>query len=261
MKKYLTKHNIKTFSLGIIFTLVIGVSIYLLDGKGPKCNIQGIKLHGNLVTYKLPDIIEDITSSEEVIHLIRSANDNKNIKAIVIDIDSSGGSTVAGEEISNAIKNSEKPVISYIRDLGASASYWAISSSDKIYSSSNSRIGSVGVTVSYLSQAEKNKKDGLKYEKISSGKYKDMASPDIDLTNEERNILLRDVNISFNNFMNDISINRNIPLDEVKKFSDGSMVLGEKAIELGLVDEIGDLYLINNYLSEFIKEPLYMCWE
>ncbi|ETB64124.1 TPA: signal peptide peptidase SppA [Candidatus Nomurabacteria bacterium] len=261
MKKHLTKRNTIIFSLGIIFTLVIGISIYLLDSKKSECNIQGIKLHGNLVTYKLPDSTEDKTSSEEVIHMIRSANDNENIKVIVIDVDSSGGSLIAGNEIDNAIKHSEKPVIAYIRDLGASASYLAISSSSRIFSSLNSEVGSIGVTASYLNEVTKNEKDGYEYERLVSGKFKDTGAVARRLTNEEREYVMKDLNYNFENFKQAISDNRGIPIEEVNKLSTGATFPGGKALDLKLVDQIGDLYDVNDYLSEFIKEPLYMCWE
>lgn len=261
MKKYLTKRNITIFSLGIIFTLAIGVSIYLIENKGPKCNIQGIKLHGNLVTYKLPDSTEDKTSSEEVIHLIRSANNDENIKAIVIDVDSLGGSIVAGGEVDHAVKNSDKPVIVYIRDMGASASYWAISSASRIFSSLNSEVGSIGVTASYLNEVNKNEKDGYEYERLVSGKFKDTGALSRKLTNEEREYIMKDLNYNFENFKQAISENRNIPIEEVNKLSTGATFPGGKALDLKLVDQIGDLYDVNDYLSESIKEPLYMCWE
>lgn len=261
MKKYLTKRNIIIFSIGVISTLIIGVGIYLIPEKGNKCNVQGINLHGYLATYKLPDDTEDTTSSEDVIHLIRSANEDKNIKAIVIDIDSTGGSIVAGEEIDNAIKHTDKPVVAYIRDVGASASYWAISSADRIFSSLNSEVGSIGVTASYLNEAAKNEKEGYEYERLVSGKFKDTGALTKRLTNEEREYIMKDLNYNFENFKQAISDNRGIPMEEVNKLSTGATFPGGKSIDLGLVDEIGDLYSVGDYLESQIKEPLYTCWE
>lgn len=261
MKKYLTKRNITIFSLGIIFTLIIGVGIYLIPEKENKCSVQGIKLHGNLVTYKLPDDMEDKTSSEEVIHLIRNANNDKNIKAIVIDVDSTGGSLVSGFEIDNAIKHSDKPVIAYIRDVGASASYLAISSTDRIFSSLNSEVGSIGVVASYLNEVNKNEKEGYEYERLVSGKFKDTGTVSKKLTNEEREYIMKDLNYNFENFKQAISDNRGIPMEEVNKLSTGATFPGGKSIDLGLVDEIGDLYSVGDYLESIIEEPLYICWE
>lgn len=262
MKKIFNKKNIIIFSLGIIFTLIIGVVIYLVSAaEGPTYNVKGIKLYGNLVTYKLPDSTEDQTSSGEVINAIQEANEDSNIKAIVISVNSSGGSLVAGEEISNAIKHSKKPVIAYIRDLGASSSYWAISSADRIFSSKNSEVGAIGVTASYLNEEKKNGKEGYEYERLVSGKFKDTGAVARKLTNEERDYLMKDLNYNFEVFKQAMSDNRGIPMEEVNKISTGASFPGGKALNLKLVDQIGDLYDVNDYLSSFIKESISANWE
>lgn len=233
----------------------------------PSCNVAGINLHGSMLTY-LPlhaegdtDFDYDTVSSEDILWYIQSANDNPNIKSIVLEIDSVGGSPVAGEEIANAIKNSQKPVLGFIRGYGASAAYWAVSGADKIWASKNSDVGGIGVTMSYLNNVENNKKEGYTLEKLSSGKFKDSGSPDAPLTDEERDLFMRDLNIIHKNFIEAISINRNIPIDEVKKFADGSTVLGGKAKELGLIDEIGGITEVENYLEEQLGEVPNICWQ
>lgn len=233
----------------------------------PICNVAGINLRGSLLTY-IPLHAEgdtifdyDIVSSEDVLWYVKSANNNSNIKAVVFEIDSVGGSPVAGEEISNAIKNSEKPIFGFIRKSGISGAYWAISGADKIWASKNSNVGGIGVTMSYLNNAEKNRKEGYAYEKLSSGKFKDSGTPDLPLTKEEKNLFMRDINIIHQNFIETVSINRNIPLEEVKKFADGSTVLGDKAKELKLIDEIGGIYEVEKYLEETMGEKPNICWQ
>lgn len=231
------------------------------------CNVTGINLHGTLATY-IPLHAEgdtlfnyDSVSSEDILWSIKQANNNPKIKAIVIETDSSGGSPIAGEEIAAAVKNSEKPVISFIRDIGASSSYWAISTSDKILASKNSEVGSIGITMSYVSNSKKNEKDGLNYEQLSSGKFKDSGSPNLPLTEEERNLFMRDVKIMYQNFVEAISNNRNIPIDKVESIADGSMVLGEKALELNLIDGIGGINEVEQLLKQETGEEPIICWE
>jgi protease-4 len=228
------------------------------------CSVLGINLHGYLATYITSDgelgYSSDAVASEDITARIEDANKDEKIKAIIIEVDSSGGSPVAGEEVANAIKDSQKPVIAFIRDTGASSAYWAISSADKIFASKNSDIGSIGVTLSYVSNVEKNAKDGYRYEELSSGKYKNSGSPDKPLTEEERALFLRDVKIMYNNFIQAISENRKIPLDKVKSFSDGSTFLGEQAKSLGIIDEIGGLKEVEKYLEEKIGEKPETCW-
>lgn len=230
------------------------------------CTVAGINLHGSIVTYVPPHAENDsyfdydVVGSEDILWAIDNANEDENIKAIVLEVDSVGGSPVAGEEIANAIKNSSKPVVAFVRDIGASAAYWGMSSADRIFASRNSDIGSIGVTMSYLNNVEKNKIEGYTYEELSSGKFKDSGSGDKALTKEEKELFLRDVNIIHENFMQDISINRNIPLEKVKSFSDGSTVLGARALELGLIDEIGGLTEVKTYLKDTLGIEPSICW-
>jgi protease-4 len=151
--------------------------------------------------------------------------------------------------------------VGLIRETGASAAYWAISSADKIFASKNSDVGSIGVTMSYLSNVEKNKKDGYTFEQVSIGKYKDSGYPNKPLTSEEKALFLRDSNIIYENFVKAVSQNRKIPINKVKGFADGSTVLGEKAKSLSLINEIGGIDEVEKYLEEVIGEKPEICWQ
>lgn len=252
-----------------VVVIAVGFLIgYLYYSPTPEhCTVTGINLHGTLYTY-LPlhaegdtDFDYDTVASEDIFSMIEVANQDPAIKAIIVEVDSAGGTPVAGEEIAAAISDSEKPVVAYIRDMGASASYWAISDADRIWASKNSSVGSIGVTMSYLNNTEKNKKEGLTFEKLSSGIFKDAGNADLPLTKEERAVFMRDINIIYENFIEDISINRNIPIEKVRSFADGSTVLGEKAKELGLIDEIGGLDEVEKYLENQLGEYPQTCWQ
>jgi signal peptide peptidase SppA len=270
--------------IGIVtFGVIIGGSIVMFifgsgyttytennDGYYESCNVAGIELHGSLYTYLLEQTVDeygnkigsdsDAVSSENIIWSIEQANLNDNVKAILVEVDSAGGSPIAGEEVLNAIKNSKKPVVALIRERGLSASYLAISSADRIWASKYSDVGSIGVTMSYLNNTEKNRKDGYIYERLSVGKFKDTGSPDLPLTKEEKDLFMRDLNIMYENFVKDVSVNRNIPIEKVKNFADGSSVLGEQAKELGLIDEIGGIDEVKKYLEGQIGETIEVCW-
>lgn len=234
---------------------------------GGSCNVIGINIHGTIQTY-LPEHAEgdpnfdyDSIASENIVYLIEQANKDPEVKAVILEINSPGGSPMAGEEMSIAVTNSEKPIFAYIREIGASAAYFTISGADKIWASKYSDVGGIGVTMSYLNNTENNKKEGYTYEKLSAGKFKDSGSPDLPLSKEERDLFMRDVNIMHKNFMEAVSINRNISLEKVKSFADGSTVLGEQAKKLGLIDEIGGMPEVKKYVEEQIGEKPVLCWE
>ena len=230
------------------------------------CNIAGINLHGELVTYLPAHYFDnlssdpDVIASESVDALIQQAIDAPNIKAIMVEVDSPGGEPVAGEEIANTLKSSIKPTVAVIRQTGASAAYWASTGANKIFASLNSDIGSIGVTASYLESVNKNKSNGLNYVQLSMGKYKDSGNPNRPMTDTEKALVMRDLKIVYNNFINTVSTNRGISVADVTKIADGSTVLGAKAKDLNLIDEIGGVPDATKYLGTTIGEKPSVCW-
>ncbi len=232
------------------------------------CNVYGINLHGDIVTYNSNDayndqydVILDQTSSDDIIWAVNEAQNNDKIKAIVVEIDSYGGSGVAGEEMMTAFKQSKKPVIAFIRNAGLSAAYLAATGAETIFASNFSDVGSIGVTMSYLQETEKNTKEGLSYVDLSSGVYKDTGNPARILSDDEKQLLMRDVKISYEYFVKLVSQNRNLSIEKVKKLADGSSEMGEAALKDGLIDKIGIYPDVLNFLSEKIGTTADICWK
>ncbi len=250
---------------GFIKTPVVATSEEY-SNEDMNCSVMGINLHGMILTYIPPknenDSFEntDVVASEEVSYLIRQANEDESIKAIVLEVDSAGGLPVAGEEIANALKNSSKPTVGVIRSSGLSAAYWAVTGANHIFASRNSDVGSIGVTSSYLDNVGKNQKEGNTYVQLSSGKYKDAGDPDRPLTEEERQLFLRDIKILHKNFVAEVAANRNIPVADIQKIADGSSVLGDNAKALHLIDDIGGMPEVEKYLEGIIGEKPEICW-
>src|SRR3989344_2153821 len=102
------------------------------------CNVLAFSIKGYLSTYipKQPvDQEVDVSSSEDIVDGILSAQSDPDIKAVMLLIDSHGGDGVAGEEIASSLKNFDKPSVAVIRSIGASSAYWASSGANKIYAS------------------------------------------------------------------------------------------------------------------------------
>lgn len=233
------------------------------------CNVLGLTMHGDVVNYvssnNQTDEEEtvgyaDVISSDDIVYQIKEAEYDNNIRAILLDVDSYGGVPVAGEEIANAVFKSTKPVVAVIRQSALSAAYWAISGADRIFASKNSDIGSIGVTASYLENVDKNKFEGLNYVDLSSGLYKDAGNPDRTLTQKEKDLILRDVKITHENFIQDVAVKRDISIEKMREIADGSSVLGETAKALGLIDEIGSFDEAEKYIDGIIGEEPAVCW-
>ncbi|MDD5651437.1 MAG: signal peptide peptidase SppA [Candidatus Nanoarchaeia archaeon] len=187
---------------------------------------------------------------EDVISDIDKANKDSSIKAIILEINSPGGTVVASEEIAKAVKNSKKPVVALIHEVGASGAYWIASASDKIVASEMSVTGSIGVISSYVEFSQLMEKYGITYNDLKAGKYKDIGSPYKELTAEEKTILESVVNKIYDHFVKQVSINRNISEAKVRELATGMIYLGNDAKEFGLIDVIGD----KNKAVEIAKE-------
>lgn len=216
------------------------------------CNTQSISLRGTLT--------EDVAVSEEPYYVesgspdiceqIVRADQDEMIQAIIMEVNSPGGNPFAAEEIEGCIKRADKPVIAYIRDAGTSAAYWSITSADKIYASALSRVGSIGVYISYLDDVKRNEREGQKYHLYSTGKFKDILSPDKPVTKEEEELIMEELRNAHNIFVKTIAENRHISVETLAQISDGRVFNGEQATLIGLIDHVGGLYEVKNYIKE-----------
>lgn len=231
------------------------------------CNVSGIELHGTIDTYitqnsSNQDNTEttDATASEEVVGSINLAEKDEKIKAVILEVDSYGGYPVAAEEIAQAMKRAIKPTVALIRKAGVSAAYWSATGANIIFASANSDVGGIGVTNSYLDNSKKNTKDGLTFNSLSTGTFKDMQNPDKSLTEAERKLIMRDAYIINDNFTITVATNRNLDINKVKAMTDGSSMLGEAALQNGLIDKIGGIAEVKDYLKGKIGEDVEICW-
>lgn len=271
------KEKIKTtlkiiFFAAVVLTMaMIWCGVYILwSGSGlsgaedqflcPKnSNVAVISIKGQIVTHADllgPDVL-DFTSSEEIVSYINKAEQDDDIRALIVEIDSYGGYPVAAEEIMNALKRMSKPTVTVIREGAVSAAYLIASGTDRIYASEVSDIGGIGVTGSYLDYSQQKKKDGIIYQQLSSGKFKDAGDPDKELTSEEKELLMRDIKIVHEAFIKRVAENRGLDIKKIEKLADGSTIMGVAAKENGLIDETGDIYSAKAWISDELKiEPI-----
>ncbi|MDP4009214.1 MAG: S49 family peptidase, partial [bacterium] len=227
------------------------------------CNVLAFSIKGYLSTYipKQPvDQEVDVSSSEDIVDGILTAQNDPDIKAVMLLVDSPGGDGVAGEEVASALKSFDKPSVAVIRSIGASSAYWAATGADKIYASKISDVGSIGVTASYLDESNKNTKDGYTFIELSSAKYKDTGDPNKPLMQEEKEILLSDVRKAHKVFVEDVATNRGLELKVVESLANGLTYIGEDALKSGLIDEIGDITTATKYVEDQIGEKAEICW-
>lgn len=185
-------------------------------------------------------------SSGRIMADLRNAAKDTSVKAVLLRINSPGGSVTAAEEITRELKRfketSKKPIVATFGDTAASAAYYIASPCDKIYANASTLTGSIGVYIGSMNVEELYKKIGLDSVMIKSGVHKDILSPTRTMTPEEKDILQSMVNEMYEQFIQTVSEGRKLPLDTVRALADGRVYSGAQGKNLGLVDEIGNYY-------------------
>ena len=209
-------------------------------------NIEGTIVSGGDVQDNIFQQSTGVTSGS-IMRQIRDAAQDSSVKALVLNINSGGGSATAAEEIGRELKrfkeNTKKPIVATMGDMGASAAYWiAACSSDKIYANSTTMTGSIGVYMPYMNTQELFKKIGINSEKIKSGPYKDILSSDRPMTEAEKILLQNMVTEIYNEFITVVVTGRKMDEAHVRNLADGRIYTGSQAKKLGLVDELGNYY-------------------
>jgi len=234
-----------------LFLVSYLIATFMSDETFSAGNIAVIPITGTILVGDSSYLLDQtITSSSQVIEYIESAEQNPSIKAIVFEINSGGGSAVAAKEIVDAIKRTEKPTYALVREIAASAAYWIASATDNIIANELSIIGNIAATSSYLEFSGLLDHYNITYQRLVSGKFKDIGSPFRKLTDEEIEILQTFLNKTHTHLVNSIAENRNINKEIIDKISTGNIFIAQQAKELNLIDEFGDYYTLKNKIKQ-----------
>jgi protease IV len=167
--------------------------------------------------------------------------DNDTVKAVVIAINSPGGTTAGGEELYEAIGKlrAKKPVVSYIKELGASAAYMTAIATDRIFARRLSIVASIGVLFQTYNAGKLMETIGIGSDKVASGPLKAEPSLDHPMTPEVRASLQSLVDDSFSWFVDIVAERRGLTRAQVLPLADGRVMTGNQGLQAKLIDEIG----------------------
>ena len=235
---------ISSLMAGIISLFIPDDSLDITTG-----NIALIPISGFISSGKMSAFGDDITPATETIKNIEKAAKAGNIKAIIFEINSPGGTPVASDEIASAIKKVNKTKVAYIREIGTSGAYWIASATDYIFANKMSITGSIAVVASYLEFSGFLSRYNITYQRLVSSEYKDMGSPFKKLSSVEERLLKKQINLIHDYFVEEIAINRDLSKENAEKIATGEFFLGMEAKELGLIDEIGGKYEAIAYIE------------
>ena len=199
-----------------------------------------------------------ITTDAERSELFSQLADDDNISAVVVSINSPGGTTAGGEELYQSLREiaEQKPVVSTIGELGASAAYMAAIATDHILARNLSIVGSIGVYYQHVDAGKLFETIGIDLDKVASGPLK--SEPDFDepITPEVRESLAELVDSSFQYFVDLVAERRALTRPQTLALADGRILSGVMALEAGLIDATGgEAEAIQWLVSEHAIDP------
>ncbi len=243
----------------IILTATVGFFSLGLNGVSDgECNIAVMPIEGQIMPFgtgiEYPEFTVTPRDVRNFLTLVE--NDDLFIEGVMFEINSPGGTPVASEDIAKQINALTLPNVALIGDIGASGGYMVASAADRIFASAMSDVGSIGVTMSYIEESEKNKEEGYTYVPLTTGQYKDAGDPNKPLSAVDREYFQDQLDSIHDEFVNLVATNRNLSTDEVRLLANGSTLIGQKAVEAKLVDEIGDRNTVRAYFAEKLGKDI-----
>lgn len=218
-----------------VFFLTLAVTVASFMGR-PANFVIGDKIG-------VVEVYGAIVDSRQIIEQLHDFRDNNSVKAVVLRIDSPGGGVGPSQEIHDEVKlvDAVKPVVVSMGAVAASGGYYIAASAREIVANPGTITGSIGVIMEFTNYQELLDKIGLNSVIVKSGEYKDIGSPTREMTATERQILQDLIDDVHSQFVTSVAEGRNIDESAVRSIADGRIFSGRRAMEMGLVDRMGNL--------------------
>lgn len=193
-------------------------------------------------------------NASSIARKIRTLADKKEVKALLLDINSPGGTVAAVQDIYNALnyfRSQNKPVVALMRDVAASGGFYIAMAADKVVAQPGTMTGSIGVILQTTNAQELLRKIGVDMGAIKSGQNKDIGAIYKELTEEQKILLQEMIDETYQQFFEAVRQGRpNMDVNTLRVYADGRIFTGAKALTLGLIDGLGGEEKAKEYLSE-----------
>jgi protease-4 len=175
-------------------------------------------------------------------HVLESIARSKSYRALLLDIDSPGGSATGSEALHRSIERvaESKPVVAYVRGMGASGGYYLCCAASQVFTLPTALVGSIGVIYMRPVLEQLLGRAGIEFSIFKAGKYKDMTGFWRSPTSEESERLQGLIDEIYDNFVQVVSKGRSLSDETVRDLATGELMTGQRALEAGLVDHLGD---------------------
>ena len=195
------------------------------------------------------------TTADEVVEQIEAADEDEDVEALVVELNTPGGEVLPSDDIRRAAADFDGPTVAYATDTCASGGYWIASGCDELWARDASLVGSIGVVGSRPNAAGLADKLGISYEQFTAGEYKDAGVPLREIEEDEREYLQGIIDGYYEQFVETVSEGRDMDAEAIRE-TEARVYLGTDALEIGLVDELGTEADVEDRLAELIDaEP------
>lgn len=224
--------------------------------KPTRDKVVHIDLEGVISSMDVGGLFADaMPSVDSIKHALEQAVADKNVKAIVLRVNSPGGEVTASDIIYNAVKKAakEKPVVVYMDSMAASGGYYVACGATKIIASETTLTASIGVIIETMNYSDLFGKVGLSITSFTSGAFKDSLSGARPMRDDEKAYVQNLVTQMYERFLGIVSESRGVPKEQLKDVADGRVVTGREALAAKLVDQIGyveDAYALARELGK-----------
>jgi signal peptide peptidase SppA len=185
--------------------------------------------------------------------MMRSAADDESVREIIVDLSSPGG-IVSGVDTSveaMLYAVSKKPVTVAVSGVACSAAYWIASQANRIVAAPTALVGNIGIIAEHHDISEAEQKAGVKTTILTTGKFKSLMNPSEPLSEEAKDRFMVEMQEAYSVFISTVAAGRGISVDEAhERWGDGAFYTGQRALESGLVDEIGTLQSVMDGMTK-----------
>lgn len=243
-----SRRQLRLWRLFAIIFFVFTLSLIFFD---KNFFLNPIKYQEHIIKININGFIDD---NPKLANELESLIDNDKVKAVLVIIDSPGGTSFGGEFMYRKLQklsSSGIPVVSVIRTIGTSAAYAVALGGDRIFALETSLVGSVGALIRSADLSELFSKIGIKPETYKSGEFKSLPSPTEKTSVEGKLVIQNSVNEVKKWFLGIITERREISINNLNEISKGGIYTGKQAISLNLIDEIGGEKEALNWLVHY----------
>lgn len=250
--------------LGVLLTIGAALAALRLGGRlaagwYPEYNVAEVGVEGPITrdgggTTPLPTGAIGATA-DEIVDQIEAADEDEAVQALVMRLNTPGGEVLPSDDIRAAAMEFDGPTLAYASDVCASGGYWIASGCDELWAREASLVGSIGVLGSRPNLAGLAEKLGISYEQLTAGEYKDAGTPLKEMEPDEREYLQGIIDDIYAHFVDRVAEGRDLDESAVRE-TEARVYLGDEAVDIGLVDRIGDKDDVVEQLEEDLGVPV-----